>query len=178
MANEKEQSTRQEPAQTPEQAAQTNAAIALAVQEAVKSVFANLAPVLKDMAMTPEKIREANRPYEDPAKIARELRESLKSKADEEENRKLDRARKDACPHLDKNGRSAICVVHNHQDHQPRGICVVCTDWIHPKEWRYAATPELALALVKGDKDRVKGRAYVTDPHPSYRIVMQLDSMS
>lgn len=174
MAHEQSQTPRPDPAQTPEQAAQINTA----VQAAVESVFKSLAPVLKDMAMTPEKIREANRPYEDPAKVAREARESQKSKADEAENRRLDRQRKDNCPHLDKNGRSSICVVHNHPDHQPRGICVVCHDWIHPKEWRIAASPALALEAAKGDRDRVKGCAYVVEAHPAYKVVMQLDSMS
>src|ERR1035437_7344714 len=139
MANERDQNQRQEPAQSAEQAAQINTAVSAAVREAVEGVFKTLGPLLKDMAMTPEKIREANKPYEDPAKIAREMRESLKSKADEEENRKLDRQRKDNCPHLDQNARSSVSVVHNHQDHQPRGVCVLCHDWIHPKEWRYAA---------------------------------------
>jgi len=153
---------------SPEALAMINTATAQAVQAAVKSVFENLGPVLKDMAITPEKLREANKPYEDPAKIAREMRESLKSKADEAEIQKMNNARKAACPHLDKNGRSAICLVHNQPDHQARGVCVVCGDWIHPKEWRIGVP----------DEKNPRGRAYLVEPHKDYRIVLQLESMN
>jgi hypothetical protein len=37
-----------------------NASISAAVREAVQGVFTSLAPMLKDMALTTEKIREAN----------------------------------------------------------------------------------------------------------------------
>lgn len=144
------------------------AAINEATRSAVQAVFASLAPVLKDMALTPEKLREANKPYTDPEKLKRELRESMKSKQDEEELRQLTKARRDACPHLDKNGRSSINIVHNQPDHQPRGICVLCGDWIHPKEWRIGAPTD----------EFPRGRAYLVEPHKDYRIVMQLESMS
>ena len=81
---------------TPEQLAAQNAAMTAAVREAVASVMVGLLPALKEMAITPEKLREANKPYVDPAKVLREQRESLKSKADEAEQRRLDRARRDA----------------------------------------------------------------------------------
>ena len=108
-----EDSVNRSSALTPEQMAIINTATQSAVQEAIKSVFAGLTPVLKDMAMTPDKIREANKPYVDPAHIARELRESLKSKEDEAQIARITAARRAACPHLDKNGRSSICLVHN-----------------------------------------------------------------
>ena len=153
---------------TPEALAVINSATSKAVQEAVTAVLLGLKPVFEGMAITPEKLREANRPYEDPQKLARELRESLKSKQDEEEQRKANRARMDACPHLDKNGRSAINLVHNQPDHQPRGVCVVCGDWIYPREWRIGAPTD----------DFPRGKAYLVEPHRDYRIVMQLESMS
>lgn len=163
---------------SPEIMATINASTSAAVKEAVSAVFASLAPMLKDMAITPEKIREANKPYVDPAKIARELRESLKSKADEEEQRRLDRARRDACTHLDKNGRTAICLIHNYPDHQPRGICPICQDLIHPKEWRIAPTEEMAIELARLSGEPPKGRAYIVPAHRDYRTVMQLESNS
>lgn len=153
---------------SPEAIAAINSATQAAVQSAVAAVFQSLGPMLKDMAITPEKLREANRPYVDPEKIKRELRESMKSKQDEEELRQLTRARRDACPHLDKNGRSSINLVHNMPDHQPRGICVICADWIHPREWQ----------IGPADEKNPRGKAHLVEPHKDYRVVMQLESMS
>jgi hypothetical protein len=151
---------------SPDALAVINTATAKAVQEAVAAVMQGLLPVFKDMALTPEKLREANRPYEDPAKLARDLRESLKSKQDEAEIARITAARRAACPHLDKNGRSSINLVHNQPDHQPRGICVTCHDWIHPREWRIGAA----------DDQNPRGRAYLVEPHKDYRTVLQLES--
>ena len=163
-----EDSVNRSSALTPEQMAIINTATQSAVQEAIKSVFAGLTPVLKDMAMTPDKIREANKPYVDPAHIARELRESLKSKEDEAQIARITAARRAACPHLDKNGRSSICLVHNQPDHQPRGVCVTCHDWIHPREWVIDAP----------DATTGKIQAHIRDAHKDYRIVLQLESQS
>jgi hypothetical protein len=166
MANEHDNN--RSSALTPEALAVINTATSKAVQEAVSALLQGLMPAFKDMAVTPEKLREANRPYEDPAKLKRELRESLKSKQDEAEITRMNDARKAACPHLDKNGRSSINLVHNQPDHQPRGICVVCGDWIHPKEWR----------IGPADEKNPRGKAYLVEPHKDYRVVMQIDSMS
>jgi hypothetical protein len=153
---------------SPEAIAMINTATAKAVQEAVTAVFQSLAPVLKDMAITPEKLREANKPYEDPAKVAREKRESLKSKQDEAEIVRVTLARRAQCPHLDKNGRSSISLVHNQPDHQARGICVVCHDWIFPREWRIGPP----------DEENPRGKAYIVDQHKDYKIVLQLEATS
>lgn len=150
---------------TPEALAMINSATAMAVSEAVKSVFSNLIPVLKDMAITPEKLREANRPYEDPAKVLREARESLKSKLDEAENIRINAARKAQCPHLDENQRTSIRLVHNFYDHQPRGICVICGDWIHPREWR----------IGPADDKNPRGKAYLVEAHKDYKTVSSLE---
>lgn len=153
---------------SPEILAIVHSAVASSVSEAVKSVFENMVPVFKDMAITPEKLREANRPYEDPAKTAREARESQKSKEDEAEIAKMTAQRRANCPHLDKNGRTSICLVHNQPDHQPRGVCVICGDWIYPKEWRIAAS----------DEKNPRGRAYLVEPHKDYKMVLLLESTS
>lgn len=145
-----------------------NMATQAAVQSTIEALMKGLIPVFKDMAITPEKLREANRPYEDPKKKLREERESAKSKQDEKELQELTAARRANCPHLDKNGRSSIDLVHNMPDHQPRGVCVVCGDWIHPREWRIGAS----------DSQNPRGRAYLVEPHKDYRVVLQLESMS
>lgn len=147
---------------SPETLGLINETTATAVQKAVEAVFAGFAPMLREIALTPEKIREINRPYEDPAKLARELRESLKSKKDEAEIVRLTKERRDACPHTYPNGLSAINLCHNNPDRQPRGICVICGDWIHPKEWRIG--PPTA--------EHPNGHAYLVEPHKDYRIVM------
>lgn len=169
MANDHE--VNRSSALTPEALAMINTATAAAVQEAVSSLLKGLLPAFQDMALTPEKIRAGMTPIEDPkerAKFLREERESLKSKQDEAEIKKMNDARKANCPHVDKNGRSSINLVHNQPDHQPRGVCVVCGDWIHPKEWRIGAP----------DNQNPRGRAYLVEPHKDYRIVMQLESMN
>src|SRR5712691_13104199 len=93
---------------TPEAQAFVSASISAAVKEAVAGVFASLGPVLEKLAMTPEKIRAANTPYIDPAVVARNKRETEKSKQDERELRAAEAARTAACPHLDQNSRPSV----------------------------------------------------------------------
>jgi hypothetical protein len=145
-----------------------NASISAAIKEAVSGVFASLGPILKEMQMTPEKIRAANTPFVDPAKVARDKRETEKSKQDEKELRAMDAARKAACPHLDQNQRSSIRLIHNYPDRQPRGICPICHDLITPREW----------VIGPPDAENPKGRAYLQDAHKDYRIVQILESQS
>jgi hypothetical protein len=153
---------------TPEQLGAINNATASAVKSALEAVMSGLIPVFQGMQLTPEKIQEMKKPYVDPAKMERDLREAQKTKEDAEEASRLTAARKAGCPHLDKNGRSSINISHNHPDHQPRGICVICHDWITPKEWRIGAPT----------KEFPRGKAFVAEPHKDYRIVMQLESMN
>jgi hypothetical protein len=153
---------------SPEAQAYVTASISAAIKEAVSGVFASLGPILKDMALTPEKLRDATKPYVDPDVVARNKRETEKSKADEKELRAMDAARKAACPHLDKSGRTSINLVHNFPDRQPRGICVICQDLIHPQMWVVDAP----------DAENPKGRAHLVDAHKDYRQVQILESMS
>jgi hypothetical protein len=153
---------------TPEAQAFVSASISAAIKEAVSGVFASLGPILKDMALTPDKIRDATKPYVDPLKEARNKRETEKSKADERENRAAEAARKAACPHLDQNSRPSIRLVHNYPDRQPRGLCVICQDLITPRMW----------VIGPPDAENPKGRAYLQDAHKNYNIVLQLESMS
>lgn len=157
---------------SPEAQGAINDAAKLAVQTAVETalagVFAGMKPTFDAMAALPASLRDINKPFVDPAKAAREARESKKSKADEAEIARINKARREACAHLDKNGRPAINLVHNFPDHQPRGICVICHDWIHPKEWRIGAPTEA----------EPRGRAYCVEPHKDYRIVLQIEAMN
>lgn len=144
------------------------ASVKAAVNEAVSGVFAQLGPLLKEMQITPEKLREANKPYKDPAAIARELREMMIWKEDEAEARRLVEERQNACPHLDSNGRSSVQLVHNFPDRQPRGICAKCHAYIHPREWRIGAP----------DAKHPRGVPFLIEPHRSYQVVMQLEAQN
>jgi hypothetical protein len=153
---------------SPEALAVINSTTAAAVSEAMKAALGMLAPIIEKLALTPEKLREANRPYEDPKKILREQRESAKSKLDEAEIQKATAARQAACTHFYSNGTSSVNLCHNMPDRQPRGVCVTCGDWIHPREWRIGAPTE----------EYPRGKAYIVDAHKDYKIVMNLEARS
>ena len=63
---------------TPAEQASVNALVSAAVKEAITA----MAPMFQSIALTPEKIREANKPYIDPAAIAREARERAMMRED------------------------------------------------------------------------------------------------
>jgi hypothetical protein len=149
---------------SPEVLAAMTAITTAAVKEAVAATFASLAPALKDMAMTPEKLREINKPYEDPAKAARNARETLLWRQDIEDQRKNTQAQQDNCLHQDARGQSTLRIIRNFPDRQPRGICMHCHALIHPKEWRIGAP----------NKDNPRGVAYLVEPHKNYQTVMQI----
>lgn len=149
---------------TPEQLGAMNEITSAAVNEAVKGVFSALGPLLEKMAITPEKLREANRPYEDPAKVARQVREMALWRADMDEQREKNQEYKDNCLHQDDNQRSSIRLIRNFPDRQPRGVCVKCHDLIHPKEWRIGPP----------DAKNPRGKAYLADAHKNYLTVLQL----
>lgn len=151
---------------TPELLGMINAATSAAVKEAVSGFGQMMAATIKDLALTPDKIREAQKPYIDPAIARRELREKLRWTEDETAIRAQKRATQDNCPHLDDNGRSSIQLVHNFFDRQPRGLCVKCHDLIHPREWRIGAPTD----------EHPRGKAYMVEAHKHYSIVMQLQS--
>jgi hypothetical protein len=150
--------------------------IASSVREAVAAVFANLQPVLKDMALSPEKlgmaIREANRPVITQEAIAlklREERESLKSREDEQEVRRQTAARQAACAHQDRGGREALSLIHNFPDHLARAICPLCHFIVEPACWK------IGTALTHPER---KDHAYIQPESPLYHRVRTLESMS
>jgi hypothetical protein len=142
-------------------------AVAMAVAEAVKSVFAGLAPVFQDMKLTPEKMNELKKPFVDPKIASREERENKNSRAQEAEQRAAEQFRKDHCPHLDKSNNLALGLLRNFHDRNPRGVCMLCNDLIHPKEWRIGAP------------DPVTGEttAYLHPEHKDYGLVRRAISM-
>lgn len=156
----------------PEVVALVNTSIASAVAEAVKAAMASqavqTAELLKAVALTPERLQELKKPYEDPESKARKIREQIKFHADEKQRDADDRARKALCRHRDKNEKIAVCLVHNFPDRQPRGICPICQDLIHPREWRIEAPTE-AEPL---------GHAVIVPEHKDYLLVRQVEAMS
>ena len=167
MSNEPKHET---PAELLSPAAQAhqNAAISAAVSEGVKAALAGIAPILQGMQLTPEKINDLKKPYQDPVAVARELRETQNSKAQEQEIRKQTLERQKNCKHMDKNGRTSLCLIHNYPDHQARGVCPLCHDIIHPREWVIDAP----------DPQTGESKAHIREPHRDYQQVLQLESMS
>jgi hypothetical protein len=155
-------------ATSPEQLALMNTMVAAAVQEAMKGAMQMMAPIIQEMALTPEKLALLKTPYVDPKVLARELRETQNSKEQELALQKQTAWRKAHCPHKDKNGNDSICPVHNQLDHQPRGICMLCHDWIHPREWVIDA-PDPATG---------KTTAHIREAHKDYARVLNIISMS
>jgi hypothetical protein len=138
------------------------------IRETVKELFKELGPVLQSIALTPEKLREAQKPYEDPAELARELREQQNWRRQENEKDKIKLERQSHCPHKDKNGKWAISLVHNYHDHMPRGICPLCEAFIHPAYWDYRP-----VAQPDGS---IKDEGYIVKEHPLYHVVRTLES--
>jgi hypothetical protein len=149
---------------TPEQLAQVNEMAAALVKESVSAIFQSLGPALKDMALTPDKIRALNAPYIDPKVEARQKREMILFKQDEDARIKQERAMKDQCNHQDKRGQTSLRLIRNFPDRQPRGVCVLCHDLITPKEWRIGAP----------DEQNPRGKAYLAAPHKDYQTVLQI----
>ena len=142
---------------TPEGQAVINATVA----EAVKSIFASLAPMLASMALTPEKIAEAEkmRRAPDPATVARELRERKMMQADLAAAEAQKKEQQNSGPHAYPNGAAAWHVVRNFPDRQPRFSCPLCSIWVTPREWRIGAPTA----------DEPRGHAFIAEEHPLFR---------
>jgi hypothetical protein len=151
---------------SPEQLAQITMMNNAMIKEAVGAVFQSLGPVLQSIAVTPEKLREANKPYVDPAVTARQEREKMLWRQDIEDGRKNLEEMQKNCLHQDDNGRTCISLIHNWPDRQPRGICMHCQCLINPREW----------VIGPPDAKNPRGRAYLRDAHPLYTVVRQLQA--
>jgi hypothetical protein len=146
----------------PEAQAYTNAL----VSEAIKGVFAQLGPMLQSIALTPEKLAEAERLRRapDPAAVARELRERKMTQQDLEENERQKQANQSACPHVYPTGQATWHVVRNYPDRQPRFSCPLCSIWVTPREWRIGAP----------DQNNPRGVPYIVPEHPLYRKASEI----
>jgi len=133
------------------------------VKSMIKDIFAEFAPVFKDLAVTPEKLREANRPYVAPEVIARQQREQADWRAQEEQNQKTREQLQKNCTHKDEQGRWAIRLQHNFHDLAPRGVCPHCLINIWPAHFDHRP--------IKG-----KDTAVLVKEHPLYHIVRELEA--
>jgi hypothetical protein len=147
-----------------EQLAQINAMNTKLVGEMITNLFRELTPTLQGMALTPEKIRALNAPYTDPKVEARQKREMLLFKQDEEERLKTERAMKENCTHKDERGQTSIRLIRNFPDRNPRGICMLCHDLIHPRHWTIGAP----------DAENPRGKAIMAPEHKDYNTVRHI----
>ena len=149
---------------TPAAMAATNAASAAMVRE----LFAQLAPLLKDISLSPVKLRMMEdlrrQPTTDQALLAaRNAREKKLMIAEQQENAKNLAMQQEACRHRYKTGQLSVNIVRNFFDRQPRGTCVLCGLWIHPREWRIGAPNE----------EFPRGKEFIVDAHPQYSLVLE-----
>lgn len=154
---------------TPEQLAMINSHTSTLIRETMAAMIKDVvAPLLKETALTPEKLAALKAPYIDENLAAREKRESAQTREQEAENIKQRALMHANCLHTDKNGKTAICLIHNYPDRQPRGICPLCQDIIHPREW------------VIGAPDPKTGKTipFLRAEHKNYNIVRQIESMA
>jgi hypothetical protein len=135
---------------------------------AMQDLVATLKEVLPSLALTPDKIKEALKPYVDPALEAREKRSRAQNRQQFIELMKAKLERQNACAHKDKNQRWAICLQHNFPDRAPRGICPLCELYIQPRHWDFKAP----------DEKHPEGEPFIVPEHPLYHVVKELESMS
>lgn len=137
-------------------------------EQTTKTIFAEFGPILQSIALTPEKLREANKPYIAPEELARKNHERKEfAKAEEQRNEGIRRSRL-SCKHKDDNGKYVIGISHNFHDGLPRGVCPRCGITIEPAHWDWR--PKL-----KKDGEIVN-EAFVTPPDPLYYVVQNLEA--
>lgn len=146
---------------TPEMIALVTASTTAAVKEAMAGMSAMMSEVIREVALTPEKLREATKPYQDPVEANRAIREKMKFRQEEVDSEQAKRLTRDNCPHKYKTGHPAIGVIRNFYDGQPRGICMLCHDFFTPREWRISAPTT----------EEPNGVARIVAAHPQYQLV-------
>jgi len=135
-----------------------------------QGIAAALKDILPAIALTPEKLREAQKPWEDPMVTARKNHEQEQWRRQEQEKEANKRSLQEHCAHKDANEKWNISLQHNYHDHLPRGICKICGLFIHPAYWDYRP-------VVQADGS-VKDKAFIVKEHPLYHIVQLLESRS
>jgi hypothetical protein len=154
---------------TPEQLALINTTTSALVKETMATMLRDvIGPILREVALTPEKLQALKAPYINESALAREKRESKQTREQELENIKTRQQMQANCLHMDKQGKSAICLIHNYPDRQARGICPLCNDIIHPREWVIGA-PDPNTGVTK---------PFLRPAHKDYKTVLSLESMN
>ena len=147
---------------------ESQAYITASINEAVKSVFASLAPVLKETmeatALTPQKMLEMEnlRRAPDPDKLKRELRERALLYEDEKERLATIARSQAACRHKYPTGTYSTSTISNYPDRQMRILCHLCLKVYHPAQWVIGAP----------DQENPRGRAYIEPETPGYRELL------
>lgn len=152
---------------TPDAQAAMNALISAAVASAIGA----LAPVIKEIGFSPEKMAEYERIRTQPTnkEILAQLRDKRERRLQQEDEiaaRATRAASQKNCPHQYPTGSSAIHLTHNYPDRQTRGTCALCMLPIHPREWRIGAP----------DNENPRGVPYVEPEHPLYYLVKRREA--
>jgi hypothetical protein len=152
---------------------ESQAFVTHSINEAIKSVFAQLAPVLESVALTPEKILEMEKLRRAPTaeQIAAKLRDERERRQwseNDKESRRQFAERQRLCPHRDAKQNWSISLIHNYPDHQTRGICMVCQKIIQPTHWEILAP----------DAENPRGKPALVAADSLYSVVQQIESMA
>ena len=145
------------------------------IRETVKQLIQEMSPIFSSIALTPDKLREAQKPYEDPVKLARQLHEQQSWRKQEEEKNAAKKNLQNGCSHKGRNGKWNISLQHNYHDHMPRGLCNVCGIFIHPQYWDFRPITHSATAA---RESYVEDKGFIIPEHPLYHVVRQLESYS
>jgi hypothetical protein len=134
----------------------------------VRELFTQLAPLLKDISLSPEKLAlmESLRrapTEEQAAAAARSKREKSLMIAEANENAKNLANRQAGCNHRYKTGALSLGIVRNFPDRQPRGVCMACNIWLTPREWRIGPPSE----------EWPRGKEYIAPAHSQYSLVLE-----
>lgn len=145
---------------------EAQAAMNQMISAAVRDIFSQLAPVLSSIALTPEKIAEAEklRRAPDPAAVAREIRERRLMQEEANENQANLLRMRENCPHKYPTGAWAIGVIRNYPDRRERFICALCQNLFEPKRW----------VIGPPDSENPRGHAYIAEESLGYRVVREV----
>lgn len=150
---------------------QAQAFISESINSTVKEMLIAMMPVLQSIALTPEKIAEAERirrlpTEEQQAAIDREKRERLMQREEAEQNEANKRLLQENCPHRYVTGQLSCSPISNHPDGQKRFCCHLCHTIFTPREWRIGP-PTL-------DGKNPRGTPFIAEPHPQYKEIATL----
>lgn len=140
------------------------------ISSAVAEVFKNMAPMFQQIALTPEKLAEAERLRRepDPKVVAREARERALMREDLREAEERKRVLQANCTHKDANQKWSISLVHNYPDRQTRGICTHCFKWFEPMHYEIGAP----------DDKNPRGKAILVKESPDYHVVREIEAFA